>query len=371
MTILQDFLKDLAELVNIDAGTRNAAGVTKAAEIMKRHYESIGFHAELVDLSPDCGKALLATNRPGADHYDIMLNAHLDTVFPDGTAAARPFRFDDVKAYGPGCLDCKAGVLSIFYGIKTARKEDIDRLSILVCCNPDEELISPWSSEWLLAQGKKADRVLICEPARANGAQVRSRKGSALYTVTFHGLSAHAGNNPQEGHNANIALVRFISEIYQYNDFERGTTVNPGIIEGGKIVNAIPDLARVEIDTRFWKDEDGRWLDQKIQEAAKKVWVEGVTCELKRNSFLPAMPLSEATKGLVGIVNQAAEKAGFTAEWVDAGGGSDGNHIAESGVPVVDGCGPAGSGLHTEREYLQLDTVEERIRMQANVYSQI
>ena len=50
MTILQDFLKDLAELVNIDAGTRNAAGVTKAAEIMKRHYESIGFHAELVDL---------------------------------------------------------------------------------------------------------------------------------------------------------------------------------------------------------------------------------------------------------------------------------------------------------------------------------
>ena len=97
MTILQDFLKDLAELVNIDAGTRNAAGVTKAAEIMKRHYESIGFHAELVDLSPDCGKALLATNRPGADHYDIMLNAHLDTVFPDGTAAARPFRFDDVR----------------------------------------------------------------------------------------------------------------------------------------------------------------------------------------------------------------------------------------------------------------------------------
>ena len=92
MTILQDFLKDLAELVNIDAGTRNAAGVTKAAEIMKRHYESIGFHAKLVDLSPDCGKALLATNRPGADHYDIMLNAHLDTVFPDGTAAARPFQ---------------------------------------------------------------------------------------------------------------------------------------------------------------------------------------------------------------------------------------------------------------------------------------
>ena len=145
--------------------------------------------------------------------------------------------------------------------LQHAETGDMDyiRLEVLVreLCNlknqgKDVVLVSSGA----IAQGKKADRVLICEPARANGALVRSRKGSALYTVTFHGLSAHAGNNPQEGHNANIALVRFISEIYQYNDFERGTTVNPGIIEGGKIVNAIPDLARVEIDTRFWKDED-------------------------------------------------------------------------------------------------------------------
>ncbi len=372
MTILQDFLKDLEELVNFDSGTRNSAGTTRAAEIMKRHYESIGFTAELVDLGPDCGKALRATNKPGAKHFDIMLNAHLDTVFPDGEAAARPFTQDGKRGYGPGCVDCKSGVLSIFYGIKCARKEDIDRLAILVCCNPDEELISPWSSPWLLEQGKTADRVLICEPARANGALVRSRKGSAIYTVTFHGLSAHAGNEPEKGKNANVALCRFIDAIYtKCNDFKRGTTVNPGIITGGKIVNAIPDLATVKLDTRFWNDDDGRWIRSQIEEAAKKEWAPGVTAELKLDSWLPAMPLSDKTKALVDVVNQSAKEVGFTAEWVDAGGGSDGNHIAESGVPVVDGIGPAGAFLHTAKEYVDLATIERQVMLQAHIYSHI
>ena len=52
----------------------------------------------------------------------------------------------------------------------------------------------------------------------------------------------------------------------------------------------------------------------------------------------------------------------------NAGGGSDGNRIAKAGIPVVDGCGPAGAGFHTDREYLRLDTVEERIRMLVNFF---
>ena len=60
---------------------------------------------------------------------------------------------------------------------------------------------------------------------------------------------------------------------------------------------------------------------------------------------------------------KAAKLEGFTAEWVDAGGGSDGNHIAETGVPVVDGCAPNGGSFHSDKEFLSLNTVEERIRM--------
>ena len=171
--MLESYLKDLAELVNRDCGTHNCAGVTGAAEIMKRHFESIGFHAELVDLGPKAGRGLFATNRPGADHYDVMMNAHLDTVFSDGTAAERPMSREGDHVKGPGCSDCKSGVLAIFYALKNARKEDLERLSVAVCLNPDEETGSASSHQWLSETAAKSTRALVFEAARAGGELVR------------------------------------------------------------------------------------------------------------------------------------------------------------------------------------------------------
>lgn len=370
MTLLDEFLNDLESLVNLEAGTSNPEGVTQAACVMKQLFESIGFKAELVDLGPQVGKGLIATNRPNAPRYDVMLNGHLDTVFPKGEAKKRPFHFDDAKAYGPGVLDCKAGILSIYYGLKYAKKEDIDRLAIVVALNPDEETGSTASFPWLASIGRKAQRVLICEPARANGALVRARKGSGGFKVEFHGKTAHAGNNPQDGRNAAVAMMRFATALYdECNDFARGTTVNPGVIEGGKIVNAIPDHAAVTIDVRFWRDQDGENIESKLRELAAKSWVEGVTAEVTKLFYIPAMPLSDAAKELDEHIAEAARRAGFQAEFVEAGGASDGNHIAESGVPVVDGCGPAGDNMHTDREFLELASVERMVRMQAHFYS--
>ena len=55
--------------------------------------------------------------------FDIMFNAHLDTVYPDGTVAQRPFRVEDGTVYGPGCADCKAGVIAIFHALKNAARK--------------------------------------------------------------------------------------------------------------------------------------------------------------------------------------------------------------------------------------------------------
>ena len=71
MSVLDSYMKDLAELVNKDRGTANIAGVTEAAKIMKGHLESIGFKADLIDLGPNAGNGLFATNKPNADHYDV------------------------------------------------------------------------------------------------------------------------------------------------------------------------------------------------------------------------------------------------------------------------------------------------------------
>ena len=363
MSVLDSYMKDLAELVNKDRGTANIAGVTEAAKIMEGHLESIGFKADLVDLGPNAGNGLFATNKPNADHYDVLFNAHLDTVFPDGTAAARPLTVKGDRAYGPGCSDCKSGVLAIYYALKAARPEDLERLSIAVALNPDEETGSKASSAWLKGIAAKSSRALVFEAARAGGQLVRSRKGSTNYIVTFHGKASHAGNAPYKGANANIAAMRFALAAAGLADVDKGTTVNPGVIEGGSAPNVISEKCVVKLDTRYWNNEDDKYLDDGINKLAAAVWAPGVTQTIERVSHSNAMPLSDATKELVAQITEAAKLEGFDIDWVDAGGASDGNHMAEAGLPVIDGCGPAGGEFHCDREFLRLDTVEERIRM--------
>ena len=262
-------------------------------------------------------------------------------------------------------------MLAIFYACRNARPEDLERLSVWCVFNPDEELGSRASKEWLRELSTHAKAALVFEAARAGGELVRSRKGSSNIRFTFKGLTAHAGNNPQDGRNANVAAMRLALAAYELDDKTRGTTVNPGLIHGGTGANIISDHAEVTLDLRFWNDEDGRELISKIRALAEKNWVEGVTQTVEQLSYSPAMPLSENTRALVEKITDAASEAGFDARWVDAGGASDGNHMAEAGIPVVDGCGPAGGGFHSEREFLRLETVEERINMIVNLLKRL
>lgn len=367
MALVEDYIRDLKEITSFDSGSRNIEGVARAASIMKRHYDSIGFATKFVDLGPNAGPGLFATNKPDADHYDILLNAHLDTVFPDGTAAKRPFRIEGDRIYAPGCMDCKGGVVAFFYALKTLPSDVMNRLSIAVACNPDEESGSVYSHEWLSSLAKQCDRALVGEPGRPDDSLIQSRKGIRGYVVKFHGKASHAGNHPEEGRDANIALMKFTLEAYKLNDLAHGVSVSPTVMQGGSIRNAISDASEIYLDTRFLRDEQIEKLDRELRELASRTWVDEVTAELTIDHGRPAMPKTEKTEELIRLVNQAAKMAGFDAKWVDARGGSDAAYMAAAGIPAVDGCGPAGGGAHSPNEYLRIDTIEERITMIRNV----
>ena len=371
MALVEDYIRDLKEITSFDSGSRNIEGVAKAASIMKRHYDSIGFATNFVDLGPAVGPGLFATNKPDADHYDILLNAHLDTVFPDGTAAKRPFRIEGDRIYAPGCMDCKGGVVAFFYALKTLPPDVLNRLSIAVACNPDEESGSVYSHEWLSRLAKQCDRALVGEPGRPDDSLIQSRKGIRGYVVKFRGKASHAGNHPEEGRDANIALMKFTLEAYKLNDLPHGVSVSPTVMQGGSIRNAISDASEIYLDTRFLRDEQIEKLDRELRELVSRTWVDGVTAELTIDHGRPAMPKTEKTEELIRLVNQAAKMAGFDAQWVDAGGGSDAAYMAAAGIPAVDGCGPAGGGAHSPNEYLRIDTIEERITMIRNVLTLI
>ena len=286
---LDTYLADLAPLINLDCGTRTPAGVARVADIMTEKYEAIGWQVTRHQFAAECGPCLEATNAPGADHYDVMLVGHMDTVFPEGTAAKRPLKIEGNQAFGPGVSDMKSGLLSTWYALKELDPAVLARLKVLVCCNCDEEIGSPWSKEWLVKKAKQSGCVLVAEAARPSGDLISARKGNAKYRITFHGKASHAGSALTEGVSAITELAHWVLAINEQVNMTTGTTMNVGVVQGGTGVNVVPDFAEAIVDLRFWSNEEAAAVHDRLTFMANNPFLAGCRVEVDRQTFKPAM----------------------------------------------------------------------------------
>ena len=71
------------------------------------------------------------------------------------------------------------------------------------------------------------------------------------------------------------------------------------------------------------------------------------------------------------IVERAGEFENVAISWKAVGGGSDANFIAALGIPTLDGFGPVGAGFHSPGEYLEIASIEPRIRLLRRVVSML
>jgi glutamate carboxypeptidase len=368
---LDIYLNQLQQLVNIDCGTRTPSGVAKIADVLTPMFEQIGFHVERFQLHNDAGPCLKITNKPDEQFYDVMLSGHMDTVFPEGTVANRPMTYDDEKAYGPGVTDMKSGILSAWYALQALTLEDLDRLSIVVALNCDEEIGSLYSREWLESIARQSRQVLVCEASRPTGNLIRSRKGNAKYELEFHGVASHAGSALADGISAIYELSHWSLAIKDMVNLSTGTTMNVGVIEGGMAVNVVPDYAKAIVDLRFWNTEEAEAIDKTLREMAENPFEKGASVTVNRVTFKPSMQPTVDTEALIKLVSEEADKLAITYGWEDAGGGSDGNFTAALGIPTLDGFGPMGAGFHSDKEYLLINSIQPRIQLLANVLKRI
>lgn len=368
---LDAYLADLAPLINLDCGTRTPAGVARVADILTEKYEAIGWQVVRHQLAPECGPCLEATNAPEADRYDVMLVGHMDTVFPEGTAAKRPLKVEGNQAFGPGVSDMKSGLLSTWYALKGMDPALLAKLKVLVCCNCDEEIGSPWSRDWLVAKARQSGCVLVAEAARPSGDLISARKGNAKYRIRFHGKASHAGSALAEGVSAITELAHWVLAINEQVNMETGTTMNVGVVQGGTGVNVVPDFAEAIVDLRFWSNDEAAAVHERLGFMANNPFLRGCRVEVERQSFKPAMRPSGDTEALMTLVEGAAAEEGISFNWLEAGGGSDANFTAAAGVPSLDGFGPMGGGFHSEAEFLLLESIEPRIRLLQRVLGKL
>lgn len=359
---LEEYLEELEKLVNTDSGSRVPGGTEKIAGYFEDKFGRLGLKVLRHEGADGTGPCLEIRNRPECDKADILFLGHMDTVFPAGTAVQRPFTRDGRFATGPGIVDMKAGLMSLYYLIKEITVQEVD-INFCVALNSDEEISSLNSMEWIKKLARNAECAIIMEPGRKNGEYVSERKGLARYCMKIKGIAAHAGVAPQDGASAIHEMAGMICRLSKLNHYEIGTSINVGKISGGTAANVVCDFAECQIDTRFDRIEEHHKIEEEMRYLEKHPTDSRVEVKFLKEGFRPPMVKTEKTKELMGVMDEKGRNLGMKMKWVKTGGGSDGNFVAFEGCPVVDGAGPAGDGAHSDHELLQIDTVEPRLSL--------
>src|SRR5256885_446839 len=190
----------------------------------------------------------------------VLLLGHFDTVWPLGTAAARPFDVRNGIATGPGVFDMKAGIVQGLFAL--AELPALDGVELLL--TSDEEVGSPTSRELVEDAARRVAAVLVLEPS-ADGALKVARKGSAAYLVRIRGHAAHAGLEPERGVNALVELSARVLDVAGLADPPAGTTVTPAVASAGTTANTGPDRAQFTIDVRAWNMAELERVDRGVR----------------------------------------------------------------------------------------------------------
>ncbi|HET7036330.1 MAG TPA: M20 family metallopeptidase [Thermomicrobiaceae bacterium] len=356
------YLLELAEIVDVDSGTRDKAGVDRAGSFLARLLAGIGCELRSFP-NTELGDNFTATLR-GDGERRVALLGHFDTVFPRGTVAERHFTISERRAYGPGVLDMKGGLILGYHAMRILGEIARGAFAELVfVANGDEEVGSPSSRGLIEAEARRADAVLVLEPGREPGSVLATRKGVGMYEVEIFGRAAHAGAAPEEGASAVLELAHKIIALHALNDPTSGTTVSANLARGGTARNVIPADARASVDLRVTTPEEAARVDAAIHEIGRQARVPGTRTDISGGLNRPPMVPRAGTQPLLERARELDRQLGLEFAALGSGGGSDGNFTAALGVPTLDGLGPVGRNAHSVDEYIELDSIPARLAL--------
>ncbi len=354
----------LKQLVETESPSHNKSAVDRVGAIVADECRKLGARVELHPQT-ETGNHIVARFPGAVAERGILILCHMDTVFPLGTLKKMPFYEKDGKIFGPAVLDMKGGIVIALRAISSILSSGrLDTLPITALFTSDEEIGSHTSRALIESLARDSSIVFVMESGLVDGALKTWRKGVGGFDISVKGRAAHAGGDHEKGRNAIEEIAHQIIAIQKLTDYSRQTTLNVGVIHGGTVSNVVPEDAFAEVDVRVMLP--GEWERIETEMKNLKPVLENTTIKITGVLNRPPMPYSEANKGAFEKTYQIAkDKLGMELMAGGSGGGSDGNFVAPLGIPVLDGMGAYGEGLHSEREYIFTKSLEERAKLLA------
>ncbi|OED43365.1 acetylornithine deacetylase [Endozoicomonas sp. (ex Bugula neritina AB1)] len=372
-------LKTTIELAEINSGTLNVDGVNKVLSRLQQLAKPLKGTEEVIPVSSwevvtdqgqitrhKLGDALRIHKRPDAP-LKVFFCAHMDTVFSQDHHFQAVTWLDDKTINGPGVTDLKGGILILLKALQTLENSPwADQIGWEILFNPDEEIGSPGSAPLIAEAAKRVHFGMIYEPCMPDGSLAGQRKGSGNFSVVSSGKAAHAGREHHLGRNAIRALCDFVSSMDDLNGQRPGITFNPGYIHGGGATNVVPDCCVHKFNVRLEKPEDEQWclaqLDDIINTINKR---DGITLTLHGGFTRKPKILTPANQKLFEITQAYGRELGMNIDVKPTGGCCDGNNLTAAGIPNIDTLGVQGGAIHSDQEYLVVDSLVPRAKLSA------
>lgn len=370
----------LEEIVNINSGTLNFAGVREVAERIRPRFEQIGFKTRWEDGSAYRRAGHLIAEHEGKGPH-ILLIGHLDTVFEPEHAFQRYERRGDL-AHGPATADMKGGIVVALAALSALRQAGVlDDLHITVVLHGDEEDAGEpieLARRTLIEAAKAADIAIGLENADDDPkTAVLARRSSSRWQVKAEATSAHSSQifTEEVGAGAINELARILHRFYEELRGEDYLTFNPGLIAGSTQLdydaealraqtsgkdNIVAPIAIASGDLRAITLEQRERTKERMRKIVSD-HLPGTRAQIEFSDGYPPMAPTEGNRRLLSLYDAVSRDLGFgpvTAVDPRKAGAADISFAADHVEMAIDGLGLLGGNSHTGEEFADLRTFQ-------------
>lgn len=352
-------------LVNMDSGSDDYPDLLAKQAFLEQELKKLGAEVTIVPApAPREGTNNIVATWKGKGKARIMYMGHYDTVWPSGTAAARPFSIKGNLAYGPGVADMQANLASMLsiVDILVNKLQEKNFSVMTMVLNADEEKGSFGSRDLIMELAARHDVVYSFEGGGTKGdAVIYSARGVGYYRMHVKGRESHSGAAPEKGVNAGYEMAYQMLQMRDLSNKEAGTDVNWTIGQFGTKSNVIPGSAWAEANIRVSKTSEFDRIEQDMKERIKKKLLpeSEISIDFKRGR--PPFEKNPVTDGLATKAAQIfKDELGLEMKPRASGGGTDGNYSSQK-APTLEGCGLACANYHALDEQVDLNSVVPRL----------
>ena len=239
-------LKRHIELTEIEAPPFKEA---RRAKVFADYFKTLGMDSVWIDTEGN----VLGLLQGSEGNRTVALDAHLDTVFPEGTEVK--VRIENDTLYAPGIGDDTRGLIMLLTLLETIKTEQIQPKDDLLFVGSvgEEGLGDLRGVKHLFRTGGPRIDAWIAIDGGAIGRVNNKGLGSYRYRITFSGPGGHSWGafglaNPH--HALGQAITNFVQTADAYTSKGPKTSYNVGVISGGTSINSIPFESVMEIDIR-------------------------------------------------------------------------------------------------------------------------